>query len=250
MAVSRVFIGSSSEGKEVAERLAARLDNAGSIETKIWTQGVFDLGAHVLDGLIHQASTVDFAILVLSPDDAVESRDVLSRAPRDNVIFELGLFIGALGKDRTYMVQPDGASLKLPSDLVGITQARYNPTRSDGDLGSALNAAAISIRDQIKKLGVRGAGGSLGHAAQAPAVTHQNMETNLQILENNLIPQGWNFRWNGAHTTLRVVGPHGTRRTLKMVEASEMQQEFDRFVRELRGLGARIDNSLRRKTLR
>lgn len=250
MAISTVFIGSSSEGKDVAERLAARLDNYGSVETKIWTQGVFDIGTHVLDGLIQQASTADFAILVLSPDDAVESREVRSQAPRDNVIFELGLFIGALGKDRTYMVQPDGAPLKLPSDLAGITQARYNPARSDGDLSSALNAAAISIRDQIRKTGPRETNSSLEHAPSAIPATYPKIKTNLQILESNLVPQGWRFRWNEAQTTLRVIGPRGTRRTLKMVEPSEMQQEFDRFIRELRGLGARIDNSLRSKSLR
>lgn len=119
MSVPRVFIGSSTEGKDVAERLAARLDSNGSIETKVWTQSVFDVGGHVLDALILQASTVDFAVLVLRPDDFVESRDARSQAPRDNVVFELGLFIGALGKNRTYMVQPDGVDLKLPSDLAG-----------------------------------------------------------------------------------------------------------------------------------
>jgi predicted nucleotide-binding protein len=93
------------------------LENYG-IECSVWSQGVFDLGEHVLDGLVRKAKTVDFAILVLSPDDHVESRNAESQAPRDNVVFELGLFIGALGKDRTYMVHPDGVSLKLPSVIV------------------------------------------------------------------------------------------------------------------------------------
>ena len=215
----------------------------------MWTQGVFDLGAHVLDGLLHQASTADFAVLVLSPDDAVESRDVISQAPRDNVIFELGLFIGALGKDRTYMVQPQGMPLNLPSDLHGITQARYNPARSNGDLGSGLNPAVIGIRDQIGKLGPRETSIPPKHTPPITSAGHQNVGAHLEILESNLVPQGWGFRWNGAHTTLRVRSPHGTRHTLKMVGASEMQREFDRFIRELRGHGARIDNSLRRKNL-
>jgi len=243
----RVFLGSSSEGKKVAERLAARLESHGSVETKVWTQGVFDIGTHVLDGLIQQASMTDFAILVLSPDDSVESRDVRSQAPRDNVIFELGLFIGALGKHRTYMVQPDGTLLKLPSDLAGITQVRYNAARLEGDLSSALGPAAISIHDQITKIGARKENIALGRPSPAISAAGPNIESNLQILESNLIPQGWRFRWNQAHTTLRVVSPRGTRSTLKMVQSSEMYQEFDSFVRELRGLGARIDNSLRRK---
>ncbi|MFX1819635.1 nucleotide-binding protein [Pseudarthrobacter sp. CC4] len=154
MRVPRIFIGSSSEGKDVAQRLAVHLEADGSAETNIWTYGVFDLGEHVLDGLIRQAQTSDFAVLVLSPDDTVSSRDAIAQAPRDNVIFELGLFIGALGRDRTYMVQPHGLDLKLPSDLAGVTQARYRP-RFDGDVTAALNAPALTIRDRVKKLGLR-----------------------------------------------------------------------------------------------
>jgi hypothetical protein len=245
MEVLKVFIGSSSEGRNVAERLGMRLEGQGSVEAKVWTQGVFDIGTHVLDGLIDQASTTDFAILVLSPDDGVESRDVHSQAPRDNVIFELGLFIGALGKDRTYMVQPDGVSLKLPSDLAGITQVRYNGARADKDLSSALGSAAISIHDQIKKMGARKENALPQQALQAPSSHVSDIEHELQILQGNLTAQGWLFRWNQAHTTLRVISPTGHRRSLKMSHSSAMRPELDRFVRELRGLGARIDSSLR-----
>jgi hypothetical protein len=255
--VPRVFLGSSAEGKDVAERLAARLDRDGSIETKVWTQGVFDIGTHALDSLIRQAAISDFAVLVLSPDDSVESRDTLSQAPRDNVIFELGLFIGALGGDRTYMVQPDGVDLKLPSDLAGITQARYNGKRSDGDLDSALNGPTLIIRDRIKALGIRHASSSAGPSkpapaeaaasTPAPAEATADIESSLRTLENNLTPQGWNVRWNPAHTTFRVVSPSGKRSTLKMVNDSKMNEEFDRFIRELRSIGARVDSSLRNR---
>lgn len=149
----------------MAERLAVGLEDMGSVESVVWTQGVFDVGTHVLDGLIKQARTVDYAILILSPDDDVQSRDILSQAPRDNVIFELGLFIGTLGKDRTYMVQPNGVSMKLPTDLAGITQARYNATRSDGNLQSALRPAVISISDQIRQSGPRSSGNDVAATA-------------------------------------------------------------------------------------
>lgn len=245
MDVLKVFVGSSSEGKDVAERLAARLDARGSVEAKVWTLGVFDLGTHVLDGLIQQASTTDFAILVLSPDDRVESRDEQQQAPRDNVIFELGLFIGAIGKSRTYMVVPDGAPLKLPSDLAGITQVRYNAKRSDGDLNSALNPAAVDIHDQIKKLGSHKRDTALHVPTPANSLVDEQIKLKLEILERNLASQGWKFRWNPAHTTLRVTSPRGHRRTLKMFPPSEMLPEFDRFIRELRGLGARVDSNLR-----
>lgn len=182
--VSRIFIGSSSEGKDVAQRLAVHLDADGSAETNLWTHGVFDLGEHVLDGLIRQAQTSDFAVLVLSPDDIVSSRDAFAQAPRDNVIFELGLFIGALGKDRTYMVQPHDLDLKLPSDLAGITQARYR-LRSDGDITAALNPAAVTIRDQVKKLGLRSTTDTNSRANHAshepPRAVSQNMTDQPQF---------------------------------------------------------------------
>lgn len=243
--VPRVFIGSSAEGKDVAERLAARLDSDGSIETKVWTQSVFDIGGHALDALIAQASGVDFAVLVLSEDDSVESRDKLSKAPRDNVIFELGLFIGALGKNRTYMVQADGIDLKLPTDLAGITQARYNAKRSDGDLSSALNGPTLIIRDRIKTLGVREVSSSADRSAPALAGAASNIESSLRTLENNLISQGWKLRWNLAQTTFRVASPRGKRSTLKIIQGSRMPEELDRFIHELRSMGARVDSSLR-----
>lgn len=248
MAVSRVFIGSSNEGKEVAERLAVGLEDMGSIESLVWTQGVFDVGTHVLDGLIKQAAIVDYAILVLSPDDAVESRDVLSQAPRDNVIFELGLFIGALGKDRTYMVHPNGVSLKLPTDLAGITQARYTATRSDGNLRSALRPAVITIGDQIRKTGARRSSNQAAPAAGVVLANRSDQNRDLEVLESNLVAQGWKFRWNHARTTLRVISPRGARSSFKIDPLGAPQrEEFDSFIREIRGHGARIDSNLRRQ---
>ncbi|MGO4383371.1 TIR domain-containing protein [Specibacter sp. RAF43] len=241
----KVFIGSSSEGKRVADRLAMRLDDQGFVESKVWTQSVFEPGAHVLESLIQQASTTDFAVLVLGPDDRVDSRDVQSQAPRDNVVFELGLFIGALGKDRTYMVQPNGISLKLPSDLAGITQVRYDGQRRDNDLSSALGPAAIKIHDQIMKLGARKGGSQLDKSSPSLVKRAPSIARNLEVLEANLAPQGWKFRWNVARTTLRITSPRGHRRSLKVLESSEMPLQFDRFIRDLRGLGARVDSSLR-----
>jgi hypothetical protein len=191
MRVPRIFIGSSSEGKDVAQRLAAHLDADGSAETKIWTHGVFDLGEHVLDGLIRQAQTSDFAVLVLGADDTVSSRDLVAQAPRDNVIFELGLFIGALGKDRTYMVQPHDLDLKLPSDMAGITQARYR-LRSDGDTTAALNPAAITIRDQVKKLGLRST------ADTEPAAYHASHEPTRAVSPNLTNQPQFDVSLNGA----------------------------------------------------
>jgi hypothetical protein len=45
-------------------------------------------------------------------------------SPRDNVVFEAGLFGGVLGMRRTFILHANGA--KLPSDLLGLTCVRYD----------------------------------------------------------------------------------------------------------------------------
>jgi hypothetical protein len=146
------FIGSSAEGLSVAEHLQLALDH--ECEVKVWHQGVFGLGGGTLEELVNLAPKVDFAILVLTPDDTTTSRNQISPSPRDNVIFELGLFVGVLGPRRTFIVHDRTANLKLPSDLAGITTATFQP-HDIGDLTSTLGAPTTQIKTAIRKLGLR-----------------------------------------------------------------------------------------------
>lgn len=73
---------------------------------------------------------------------------------RDNVLFELGLFIGALGKDRCFIVRPRNIDLHLPTDLLGITPADYEAERSDGDVAAAVNHACVLVKRKIAQLGL------------------------------------------------------------------------------------------------
>src|SRR5258706_2445239 len=97
---STVFIGSSREGSHIAEAIQVNLGEACDI--KPWYHGLFTPSGNALGDLIRVAKTCDCAILVLTPDDLVDSRELASPAPRDNVLFELGLFIGAIGQERTF----------------------------------------------------------------------------------------------------------------------------------------------------
>ena len=115
--------GSSYEGIAVAEALQARLDEVA--EVTLWTQGIFDPGANFLEALIKTLDTTDFAILVMTPDDVILSGDEVSLAPRDNVLFELGLFMGRLGRERCFFVHERDLKLKIPSDLLGISAVKY-----------------------------------------------------------------------------------------------------------------------------
>jgi predicted nucleotide-binding protein len=82
------------------------------------------LGQHART-LAESLPEYDFATLVFTADDLVQKRDHATKAPRDNVIFELGLFMGALGRRRTFVVHSRTDSPMLPTDLAGITTATY-----------------------------------------------------------------------------------------------------------------------------
>lgn len=150
---ARVFIGSSVEGRPVAEQLQAALDEF--TEPNMWDQRVFVLSQDTLGGLIGASQAHDFAILVLTADDVQSSRGETDLVARDNVIFELGLFFGALGRDRVIVVQPR-KDMRMPSDLAGVTTCQYNGNRADGNLRAAINPAAVQIREHITRVGTRG----------------------------------------------------------------------------------------------
>ena len=141
-----VFIGSSKEGLNIAEALQANMDEY--CEATVWSQGAFGLGEGNLEALVRLKNEFDFAILVLTPDDLSISRGKRSHSPRDNVLFELGLFIGSLGRERTFAIYDRTAPMKLPSDLAGVSLITYIP-HSTGNLQSALGGSCFRLKQAI-----------------------------------------------------------------------------------------------------
>jgi hypothetical protein len=108
-----------------------------------------------LETLVRILDEFDFAILACLPDDVViDSAGQKRQMPRDNVLLELGMFIGRLGPNRVFMVMNREAETKMPSDLAGITPASFVPPQA-GNTFSALGAACTNIKAQIKELGKR-----------------------------------------------------------------------------------------------
>lgn len=139
-----VFIGCSVEGLRVAKVLQVAL--AHSARPVIWHQGVFGLSRGTLESLVAQVNRFRYAILVLTPDDLVVKRGEATPVARDNVLFELGLFMGALGREHTFIVCD--SSVSLPSDLAGITPAKYEltePTNIVSDLGPVCTKLEIEM---------------------------------------------------------------------------------------------------------
>jgi hypothetical protein len=144
-----LFIGSSSEGIEVARALAVQLSD--DAEVTVWNEGVFASGVGSLEALVNALERFDFAALILTGDDLVTSRESTVTMPRDNVMFELGLFMGRLGRARTFAIAQK-AGMKLPSDLAGVTVLSFEGDRADRNLVAALGPAAFRIRQAIKDL--------------------------------------------------------------------------------------------------
>lgn len=142
-----VFIGSSTEGIDVAREIELQLQR--DAITTIWKDGVFGLGSGTLESLMKVLEQFDFAVMVLSPDDLTESRNQSYASPRDNVIFELGLFMGKLGRSRVFIVHEQDANLKLPSDLAGIA---VSPYRRRDNLSAALSPTCTPIIKAIRAL--------------------------------------------------------------------------------------------------
>ncbi len=126
----RIFLGSSGKQEKLLQALTRGLEDVAHVEP--WTTS-FNPGTTTLERLLELCHEVDFAALVFAQDDWTTVSPPASpqpgsgqASPRDNVVFEAGLFGGALGMRRTFILHASGA--KLPSDLLGLTSVRYEAT--------------------------------------------------------------------------------------------------------------------------
>jgi len=152
-AVPIVFIGSSSEALADATCIKGSLSRH-NLTCRLWTQGVFQLSQTTIEDLVRASQEVDFAVLFLTPDDMTSSRGRRKASPRDNIVFEIGLFMGAIGRDRTFLAVPKGVDLKLPTDLLGVTHAPY-ARGGRSPRGKRLRPVSQLLWGRITQLGPR-----------------------------------------------------------------------------------------------
>lgn len=145
----RIFIASSSEQLDTALRIRAALQAPDRWTVDVWPER-FAFSASYIESLEKELDTADFAIVVLTGDDAatVRSSDVV--LPRDNVIFELGLFIGRLGRSRCFFFVDAASATQIASDLSGVKPVTFYPD-SDPDRARTrgLEAQAAQVKAQI-----------------------------------------------------------------------------------------------------
>jgi CRP/FNR family cyclic AMP-dependent transcriptional regulator len=148
----KLFIISSSEAKHVAYALRDGLK--ADVFSTVWDDGVFFAGGYPLEGLEKQVAESDFAVAIAEPDDIVRSRGHQSPTLRDNVLFELGLFMGKLSRYRAIAVHPRVKNLWIPSDLQGLTVIPYEPG-DDSTVADRLKPVCDAIRKLVQDRGVR-----------------------------------------------------------------------------------------------
>ncbi len=148
----KIFVGSSTEALSIASAVTELIPTTIATAT-LWSQGVFGASRFPIDDLETLLPISDFAVLVVAPDDRLTFRGEEFDAPRDNVVFELGLFMGALARTRTFILVPNGLKLKIPTDLLGLNQLRYSPDQSDPKV--AVAAAIEELLAQVQKQGPR-----------------------------------------------------------------------------------------------
>ena len=131
----RIFLGSSGKQEKLLEALTRGLGDIAHVDP--WTTA-FNPGTNTLERLLELAHEVDFAAFAFARDDwtiknapASPAPEAGEASPRDNVVFEAGMFGGTLGMRRTFILHAHGA--KLPTDLLGLTCVRYSEA-TDGEL--------------------------------------------------------------------------------------------------------------------
>lgn len=237
-ALSRVFVGSSSEGKTVAIGLHLELEGLGACEVDRWDQGIFEPSRYPLDSLAGAAQRADFAVLIATPDDMTTKRSETKPSPRDNVIFEFGLFTGVLGRQRTFLLATDH-SMDLPSDLQGLTRLSVT-NRSDGNKRAEATAAAHQVQQQIASHGMRER-----NQSQGSRTTRSALDREIELLCANALAQGWSIKTNND-TTLRIKDLRGVQHTLAKTTSAQTRNELRTFAATLRGHALRVNGSLRR----
>jgi len=122
----KLFIGSSSEGLAIAKQVKAIITTSCGdwLECEIWHEGkVFSFNKSFLDSLVKASRRYDYGILIATNDDLTIIRKLFRKVPRDNVVFEMGLFLGSLGLTRAFLFADKNS--KLPSDYNGITIPKF-----------------------------------------------------------------------------------------------------------------------------
>lgn len=143
-----VFIGSATEDLPLADAVFSELERV--TQPTVWDQDVFEPSTFTLETLEGVLRAVDYAVLILGATDERTRRGATGWVPRDNVVAEFGLFVGALGRRRVFVLVPEEDPPELPTDMLGLVTLSYR-TRSDGNLRASVRTACTVIKSVIER---------------------------------------------------------------------------------------------------
>ncbi|HTE05747.1 MAG TPA: TIR domain-containing protein [Planctomycetota bacterium] len=180
MGKPRIFLGSSGQQAKLIQALTRGLEDVARVEP--WTSS-FNPGTTTLERLLELTHEVDFAAFVFARDDWTSASASASASPsasasaspspgaspsapaaplpesgqaspRDNVVFEAGLFGGVLGLRRTFILHASGA--KLPTDLLGLTCVRYGGTATAAEMRTVNEKLRKAIESEGHRASIEG----------------------------------------------------------------------------------------------
>src|SRR4026208_1384111 len=176
MTKPRIFLGSSGKQEKLLQALTRGLEDVAHVEP--WTTS-FNPGTSTLERLLELTREVDFAAFVFARDDwtaagppapdppahapapppptpradwpaagppAPAPSATGQASPRDNVVFEAGLFGGVLGMRRTFILHANGT--KLPTDLLGLTCVWYGDSETAAEVRTVNQKIRTAIEDE------------------------------------------------------------------------------------------------------
>jgi len=193
---SRIFLGSSGKQTKLLQAITRGLEDVADVEP--WTT-TFNPGRSTLDRLVELSQEVDFAAFVFAQDDwtTTDASPSGEASPRDNVVFEAGLFGGALGIRRTFILHAHGS--KLPSDLLGLTSVRYDPATSPAEVHSINQKLRKAIEAEGRRGPVEGLWWQLSLTALSEVEPSAlGLHSISRDREGGLSLNGWAWREDGT----------------------------------------------------
>src|SRR5829696_2792868 len=151
MTKPRIFLGSSGKQEKLLQALTRGLEDIADVEPWATT---FKLGNSTLERLVELTHEVDIAAFLFAQDDwttnempTADPAAPAQASPRDNVVFEAGLFGGVLGMRRTFILHANGS--KLPSDLLGLTCVRYDTPTTPAEMEIVIQQLRKAIETEV-----------------------------------------------------------------------------------------------------
>jgi len=152
---SKIFIASSGGTLVLAEILRDELDTD-FCQATLWSEeGRLQPGSTIIEMLEGAAQQYDFAVIILARDDVLTSGAGEILKARDNCVFEVGLFMSAIGRKRCFLVNSVEQS-DLPSDLGGVISIRFkepSDLRDRKACTDAIRQAAAQLKNNIQRDG-------------------------------------------------------------------------------------------------